>query len=44
MDRFGYVQHVCGAPEFDRPGTSTEAQAFAMMMEASGQKIESGHF
>jgi len=40
MDRFGYVQHVCGAPEFERPGTSTEAQAFAMMMEASAQKLE----
>jgi rhamnogalacturonyl hydrolase YesR len=40
MDRFGYIQHVCGAPNFDRPGTSTEAQAFAIMMEAAG-KVES---
>jgi unsaturated rhamnogalacturonyl hydrolase len=43
MDRFGYVQHVCGAPNFDRSGTSTEAQAFAIMMEAAGQKVESKH-
>jgi len=41
MDQFGYVQHVCGAPDFDRPGTSTEAQAFAIMMEAAGRKLES---
>lgn len=40
MDRFGYVQHVCGAPNFDRSGTSTEAQAFAIMMEAAAQKVE----
>jgi rhamnogalacturonyl hydrolase YesR len=42
MDRFGYVQHVCGAPNFDRSGTSTEAQAFAIMMEAAGQKLGLG--
>jgi len=40
MDRFGYVQHVCGAPDFDRSGTSTEAQAFAIMMEAAGRKLD----
>jgi unsaturated rhamnogalacturonyl hydrolase len=39
MDSFGYVQSVCGAPNFDRQGTSTEAQAFAIMMEAAGSKI-----
>ncbi len=38
MDRFGYVQHVCGAPHFDHSGTSAEAQAFAVMMEAAGRK------
>ncbi len=42
MDRFGYVQHVCGAPDFDRSGTSTEAQAFAIMMEAAGHKLDLG--
>lgn len=35
MDRDGYVQGVCGAPNFDRPGTSTEAQAFCILMEAA---------
>src|SRR5271165_683768 len=40
MDRFGYVQSVCGAPNFDRQGTSTEAQAFAIMMEAAGHKLD----
>ncbi len=42
MDSFGYVQSVCGAPNFDRQGTSTEAQAFAIMMEAAGRKVERG--
>jgi len=36
MDADGLVQGACGAPSFDRPGTSTEAQAFCIMMEAAG--------
>lgn len=40
MDAFGYVQGVCGAPNFDRPGTATEGQAFAIMMEAAGMKFD----
>jgi rhamnogalacturonyl hydrolase YesR len=40
MDGVGYVQGVCGAPNFDRPGTSTEAQAFCILMEAAGAKLE----
>ena len=36
MDAYGYVQGVCGAPNFDRPGTSTEGQAFCILMEAAG--------
>jgi len=43
MDRYGFVQHVCGAPNFDRSGISTEAQAFAIMMEVAGQKAERKH-
>jgi rhamnogalacturonyl hydrolase YesR len=35
MDADGFVQGACGAPNFDRPGTSTEAQAFCIMMEAA---------
>jgi unsaturated rhamnogalacturonyl hydrolase len=38
MDRYGYIQGACGAPNFDSPGTSTEAQAFAIMMEASASR------
>lgn len=36
MDSFGYVQGACGAPNFDRSGTSTEAQAFCILMESAG--------
>jgi rhamnogalacturonyl hydrolase YesR len=38
VDKFGYVQGACGAPNFDRAGTSTEAQSFFLMMEAAGAK------
>jgi hypothetical protein len=41
MDAGGYVQGACGAPNFDRPGISTEAQAFSIMMEAAGSKLPS---
>ena len=40
MDAFGYVQGVCGAPNFDGPGISTEGQAFCILMEAAGSKLE----
>ena len=43
MDAYGYVHGVCGAPEFNRPGTSTEGQAFCILMEASGGRTDSGH-
>ncbi|MDZ7319607.1 MAG: glycoside hydrolase family 88 protein [candidate division KSB1 bacterium] len=35
VDQFGLVQGVCGAPNFDRPGTATEGQAFFLLMEAA---------
>jgi rhamnogalacturonyl hydrolase YesR len=38
MDAEGFVQGVCGAPNFDRPGLSTEGQAFSIMMEAAAQR------
>jgi rhamnogalacturonyl hydrolase YesR len=38
MDADGFVQGACGAPSFDRPGPSTEAQAFCIMMEAAGSR------
>ena len=42
MDAYGYVQGVASAPNFDRPGISTEGQSFCVMMEASGQKMPPG--
>ena len=39
MDVFGYVQGVCGAPNFDRPGIATEGQAFCILMESAGRKL-----
>jgi unsaturated rhamnogalacturonyl hydrolase len=35
MDAYGFVQGACGAPAFDAPGVSTEAQAFTILMEAA---------
>jgi rhamnogalacturonyl hydrolase YesR len=35
VDRSGYVQGVCGAPFFDRPGVAAEGQAYFLMMEAA---------
>jgi rhamnogalacturonyl hydrolase YesR len=43
MDAYGYVQGACSAPNFDRPGTSTEAQAFCILMEAAGSRAEAAH-
>jgi rhamnogalacturonyl hydrolase YesR len=40
MDGFGFVQGVCSAPNFDRPGTSTEGQSFCILMEAAGSRVE----
>jgi hypothetical protein len=41
LDGGGFVQGACGAPNFNRPGVSTEAQAFRIMMEASAGKFPS---
>jgi len=41
MDDNGFVQGACSAPNFNRPGISTEAQAFCIMMEAAGSKLDS---
>ncbi len=35
VDSEGLVQGVCGAPEFDHPGTAPEGQAFFLLMEAA---------
>jgi unsaturated rhamnogalacturonyl hydrolase len=38
MDKHGFIHGVCGAPNFDRPGISTEAQAFCILMEAAAAR------
>lgn len=35
VDGYGFVHDVCGAPAFDKPGFSPEAQAFHIMMEVA---------
>ncbi len=40
MDAYGFVQGACSAPDFDRPGISTEAQAFCILMEEAGRAFE----
>ena len=39
VDGEGFVQGVCGAPGFDRPGISPEGQAFFLLMEAAAEKM-----
>jgi unsaturated rhamnogalacturonyl hydrolase len=38
VDDFGYVQGVCGSPNFESAGTATEGQAFFLLMEAAAGK------
>jgi rhamnogalacturonyl hydrolase YesR len=40
MDEHGFIQGVCGAPNFDRPGISTEAQAFCILLETAAARLE----
>ena len=35
IDEYGVIHGACSSPAFDRAGTSTEAQAFTIMMEAA---------
>ncbi len=39
VDKYGYVQGVCGAPYFDKPGRAAEGQAFFILMEAAFNKL-----
>lgn len=39
VDDDGFVQGVCGAPLFTKPGISAEAQAYFLMMEAAKEKL-----
>jgi rhamnogalacturonyl hydrolase YesR len=38
VDDFGYVQGVCGSPNFESAGTATEGQAFFLLMEAAAKQ------
>lgn len=42
VDAFGFVQDVCAAPAFDRPGVAPEGQAFFLLMEAAAAHLERG--
>lgn len=35
----GFVEEVCGAPHFDRPGRSAEAQAFFLLATAAERRL-----
>ena len=39
VDQYGFVTQVCGAPHFDRPGTSAEAQSFFLLATAAEQRL-----
>jgi unsaturated rhamnogalacturonyl hydrolase len=42
IDRRGLIQGASGSPSFDHPGTSTECQAFFLMMEGARRKLTEG--
>jgi len=39
VDAYGFVRDCCGAPSFDKAGTSSEGQAFYLLMEAARSKL-----
>jgi rhamnogalacturonyl hydrolase YesR len=41
VDDRGYVQGVCGSPNFESAGTATEGQAFFLLMEAAAGRADS---
>jgi unsaturated rhamnogalacturonyl hydrolase len=41
VDAHGLVREVCGAPHFDRQGTSAEAQAFALLAMTARERWQS---
>lgn len=41
VNTLGFVEDVCGAPLFDRPGYSPEGQAFYILMKAAEEKVKS---
>ncbi len=41
IDAHGLIQGACGAPAFNAPGTSAEAQAFHILMESARARLDS---
>jgi len=39
IDSYGLVRGVCGAPRFERAGTSTEGQSFFLLMESARRDL-----
>jgi unsaturated rhamnogalacturonyl hydrolase len=39
VDNLGYVQDVCGIPNFDRPYVAPEGQAFYLLMETAAKDL-----
>jgi rhamnogalacturonyl hydrolase YesR len=39
VDNMGYVQNVCGIPDFDRPYVAPEGQAFYLLMETAAKDL-----
>ena len=39
LDEYGWMHNASSAPRFNKPGTSAEAQAFFLMMEAAYKKL-----
>jgi rhamnogalacturonyl hydrolase YesR len=40
VDNMGYVQNVCGVPNFDRPYVAPEGQAFYLLMETAAKDFK----
>lgn len=40
MNSYGFVEGVCGAPTFDKPGYSPEGQAFYLLMEQAAKSCD----
>lgn len=39
VDNLGYVQDVCGVPDFDKPYVAPEGQAFYLLMETAAKDL-----
>lgn len=39
LDRYGIIRNACGAPDFNKPGTAPEAQAFYILMETAAENV-----